>query len=136
DLDSRTISGYEALLRWQHPEHGQVGPLDFIPLAEETGLIVPLGKWVLAEACRRGTSLHAELGRAVQMSVNVSARQLQHPDFVGHVEEALESSGFPPACLTLELTETVLLSSGDRVEQQLAALKAMGISLALDDFGT
>ncbi len=136
DLDSRTISGYEALLRWQHPEHGQVGPLDFIPLAEETGLIVPLGKWVLAEACRRGTSLHAELGREVQMSVNVSARQLQHPDFVGHVEQALESSGFPPACLTLELTETVLLSSGDRVEQQLAALKTMGISLALDDFGT
>jgi diguanylate cyclase (GGDEF)-like protein/PAS domain S-box-containing protein len=136
DLDLRTISGYEALLRWQHPEHGQVGPLDFIPLAEETGLIVPLGKWVLAEACRRGTSLHAELGREVRMSVNVSARQLQHPDFVGHVEEALESSGFPPACLTLELTETVLLSSGDRVEQQLMVLKAMGISLALDDFGT
>ncbi len=136
DLDLRTISGYEALLRWQHPEHGQVGPLDFIPLAEETGLIVPLGKWVLAEACRRGTSLHAELGREVRMSVNVSARQLQHPDFVGHVEQALESSGFPPACLTLELTETVLLSSGDRVEQQLMVLKAMGISLALDDFGT
>jgi diguanylate cyclase (GGDEF)-like protein/PAS domain S-box-containing protein len=136
DLDLRTISGYEALLRWQHPEHGQVGPLDFIPLAEETGLIVPLGKWVLAEACRRGTSLHAELGREVRMSVNVSARQLQHPDFVGHVEQALESSGFPPGCLTLELTETVLLSSGDRVEQQLMVLKAMGISLALDDFGT
>jgi diguanylate cyclase (GGDEF)-like protein/PAS domain S-box-containing protein len=136
DLDSRTISGYEALLRWQHPEHGQVGPLDFIPLAGEMGLIVPLGKWVLAEACRRGTSLHAELGREVRMSVNVSARQLQHPDFVGHVEQALESSGFPPACLTLELTETVLLSSGDSVEQQLTTLKAMGISFALDDFGT
>ena len=136
DLDSRAISGYEALLRWQHPELGQVGPLDFIPLAEETGLIVPLGKWVLAEACTRGAALHADLGRRVQMSVNVSARQLQHPDFVGHVELALEASGFPPECLTLELTETVLLSSGDAVEQQLQALKDMGISLALDDFGT
>ncbi|HEY7397073.1 MAG TPA: EAL domain-containing protein [Gaiellaceae bacterium] len=136
DLGGGAISGYEALLRWQHPELGQVGPLDFIPLAEETGLIVPLGKWVLEEACRRGTNLHAELGRAVRMSVNVSARQLQHPDFVGHVEHALRASGFSPACLTLELTETVLLSSGDSVEQQLRALKEMGISLALDDFGT
>jgi len=136
DLDSRAISGYEALLRWQHPELGQVGPLDFVPLAEETGLIVPLGKWVLAEASVRGAALHAELGREVQMSVNVSARQLQHPDFVSHVEQALETSGFPPACLTLELTETVLLSSGEAVEHQLRALKDMGISLALDDFGT
>ncbi|HST18551.1 MAG TPA: GGDEF and EAL domain-containing protein [Gaiellaceae bacterium] len=136
DLDTRSISGYEALLRWEHPEHGRIPPLDFIPLAEETGLIVPLGRWVLADACRRGIDLHAELGRPVRMSVNVSARQLQHPDFVEHVEQALESSGFPAECLTLELTETVLLSSGDRVEQQLSALKEMGIMLALDDFGT
>jgi diguanylate cyclase (GGDEF)-like protein/PAS domain S-box-containing protein len=136
DLGARTISGYEALLRWQHPELGQVGPLDFIPLAEETGLIVPLGKWVLAEACRRGADLQAELERQVRMSVNVSARQLQHPDFVDHVEQALQSSGFPAGCLTLELTESVLLSSGDRVEQQLRSLKEMGIMLALDDFGT
>ncbi len=136
DLGARAISGYEALLRWQHPEFGVVGPLEFIPLAEETGLIVPLGKWVLAEACRRGEALHSELARPVRMSVNVSARQLQHPEFVEHVEQALASSGFPPACLTLELTETVLLSSGDGVEQQLTALKRMGISLALDDFGT
>ena len=82
---------------------------------------------MLADACLRGVGLHAELGRPVRMSVNVSARQLQHPDFVEHVEQALESSGFPAACLTLELTETVLLSSGDRVEQQLKALKEMGI---------
>ena len=136
DLDSRSISGYEALLRWQHPEHGQISPLDFIPLAEETGLIVPLGQWVLSEACRRGATLHDELGRPVRMSVNVSARQLQHPAFVDHVQEALRESGFPPECLTLELTESVLLSSGDRVEQQLHVLKQMGIMLALDDFGT
>ena len=136
DLGSRSISGYEALLRWEHPVHGRIAPLDFIPLAEETGLIVPLGRWVLVDACRRGVDLHADLGRPVRMSVNVSARQLQHPDFVGHVEQALQSSGFPAASLTLELTETVLLASGDRVEQQLRSLKDMGISLALDDFGT
>ena len=136
DLDSRSISGYEALLRWEHPVHGRIAPLDFIPLAEETGLIVPLGRWVLDDACRRGVDLHADLGRPVRMSVNVSARQLQHPDFVGHVEQALQSSGFPAGSLTLELTETVLLASGDRVEQQLRSLKDMGISLALDDFGT
>jgi diguanylate cyclase (GGDEF)-like protein/PAS domain S-box-containing protein len=136
ELDTRAISGYEALLRWEHPELGRIAPLDFIPLAEETGLIVPLGRWVLAEACRRGTVLHAELGRSVRMSVNVSARQLQHPEFLDHVEAALSSPGFPAECLTLELTESVLLSSGDRVEQQLHALKSMGIMLALDDFGT
>jgi diguanylate cyclase (GGDEF)-like protein/PAS domain S-box-containing protein len=136
DLDTRTISGYEALLRWQHPELGRIAPLDFIPLAEETGLIVPLGQWVLSEACRHGAVLHTELGRPVRMSANVSARQLQHPAFVDHVRQALDESSFPPECLTLELTESVLLSSGDRVEQQLQVLKEMGIMLALDDFGT
>ncbi|HZO33453.1 MAG TPA: EAL domain-containing protein [Gaiellaceae bacterium] len=136
ELESRSISGYEALLRWEHPQLGRIPPLDFIPLAEDTGLIVPLGRWVLLEACSRGAVLHDLLGRPVRMSVNVSARQLQHPEFLDHVEEALSSSGFPAECLTLELTETVLLSSGDRVEQQLQALKAMGIMLALDDFGT
>ena len=136
ELETRSISGYEALLRWEHPELGRVAPLDFIPLAEDTGLIVPLGRWVLVEACGRGAVLHQVLGRPVRMSVNVSARQLQHPEFLDHVEEALASSCFPAECLTLELTESVLLSSGDRVEQQLQALKSMGIMLALDDFGT
>ena len=128
--------GYEALLRWQHPTEGTIAPLEFIPLAEESGLIVPLGEWVLAEACRYGAALQAELGREVGMAVNVSARQLEHPDFIRHVEQALADSGFPPRCLTLELTESVLLASGDHTEQRLAALKASGISLALDDFGT
>lgn len=136
DLEAYEISGYEALLRWQHPTEGTIAPLEFIPLAEESGLIIPLGEWVLAEACRYGAILQAELGRAVGMAVNVSARQLEHPDFVCHVEQALADSGFPPHCLTLELTESVLLASGDHTEQRLAALKASGISLALDDFGT
>jgi diguanylate cyclase (GGDEF)-like protein/PAS domain S-box-containing protein len=136
DLEAHEISGYEALLRWQHPAEGQVEPLEFIPLAEESGLIVPLGKWVLEEACRYGARLHAETGRRTRMSVNVSARQLQHPDFTSHVESALERSGFPADCLTLELTESVLLASGEHIGQRLAALKAQGIMLALDDFGT
>jgi diguanylate cyclase (GGDEF)-like protein/PAS domain S-box-containing protein len=136
DLEAHEISGYEALLRWQHPVQGEVAPLEFIPLAEESGLIVPLGKWVLEEACRYGAKLQADTGRRTRMSVNVSARQLQHPDFTTHVEDALDASGFPPDCLTLELTESVLLASGEHIGQRLAALKAHGIMLALDDFGT
>ncbi len=135
DLEAHDITGYEALVRWQHPTEGQIGPLEFIPLAEETGLIVPLGEWVLNEACARGAALQRELAREVQMAVNVSARQLQHPDFVQHVRRALERSGFPAHRLTLELTESVL-ASGEHVERELAALKEMGIMLALDDFGT
>jgi diguanylate cyclase (GGDEF)-like protein/PAS domain S-box-containing protein len=134
DLDEYGITGYEALLRWQHPSRGLIAPLDFIPLAEETGLIVPLGRWVLIEACAYGKVLYDERND-IRMAVNVSARQLQHPDFVDHVQEALDESGFPPHCLILELTETVLLASGDRIDQQLGVLKEMGIRLALDDFG-
>ncbi len=136
NLEAYEIDGYEALLRWRHPTEGVIAPLEFIPLAEESGLIVPLGKWVLAEACRYGAMLQRDIGREIGMAVNVSARQLQHPDFVSHVEEALSDAGFPPHCLTLELTESVLLASGQHTEQRLAALKASGISLALDDFGT
>ena len=136
DLVAHEITGYEALLRWKHPHEGVVAPLEFIPLAEESGLIVPLGKWVLEEACRYGVALHEEMGRETRMSVNVSARQLQHPDFAGHVDEALEKSGFPAHCLTLELTESVLLATGEQTGLRLAALKSRGITFALDDFGT
>ena len=136
DLPAHEITGYEALLRWQHPTEGVIAPLEFIPLAEESGLIVPLGKWVLSEACRYGVILSREMGREIRMSVNVSARQLQHPEFIGHVDEALAESGFPPRCLTLELTETVLLAAGEHTGLWLAALKERGITLALDDFGT
>jgi diguanylate cyclase (GGDEF)-like protein/PAS domain S-box-containing protein len=136
DLETHTISGYEALVRWQHPTEGELSPLEFIPLAEETGLIIPIGNWVLAEACARGAHLLAEHGRNVRMSVNVSARQFQHPDFVSHLERVLEESGFPPDCLMLELTETVLLTSGAVLEQRLSTLKQIGVTLALDDFGT
>jgi EAL domain-containing protein (putative c-di-GMP-specific phosphodiesterase class I) len=136
DLEAHEIVGYEALLRWEHPTEGRVAPLEFIPLAEESGLIVPLGRWVLEEACRYGVILQEEMGREIRMCVNVSARQLQHPDFIDHVEAAFTEAGFPPRCLTLELTESVLLASGEQTGQRLEGLKSRGITLALDDFGT
>ena len=135
-LEPLEVVGLEALLRWQHPEQGEVAPLDFIPLAEESGLIVPIGRWVLREACMYASRLRASLGRDLEIAVNVSARQLQHPEFVEHVDSALGWSELPAHLLTLELTESVLVAAGERVEQRLNALKARGVKLALDDFGT
>jgi diguanylate cyclase (GGDEF)-like protein/PAS domain S-box-containing protein len=136
NLDPFEVVGLEALLRWQHPTLGEVPPLDFIPLAEESGLIVQIGRWVLLEACFYASRLRQLLGRDLEIAVNVSARQLQHPEFLEHVESALERADLPPHLLTLELTESVLVASGERAEQQLAMLKDRGVKLALDDFGT
>src|SRR5262249_24998683 len=95
-----------------------------------------IGRWVLREACMYASRLRASLGRDVEIAVNVSARQLQHPDFVGHVDAALAWSELPPELLTLELTESVLVAAGERGGQKLGGLKARGVKLALDDFGT
>jgi diguanylate cyclase (GGDEF)-like protein/PAS domain S-box-containing protein len=136
NLEPFEVTGLEALLRWQHPTRGETPPLEFIPLAEESGLIVPIGRWVLQEACFYASRLRELLGRDLAMAVNVSARQLQHPEFVDHVDSALERAALPAHLLTLELTESVLVAAGERVEQQLDQLKARGVRLALDDFGT
>ena len=136
DLDRSEITGYEALVRWEHPTLGELPPGDFIPLAEETGLIVGLGEWVLMEACMEATNLHRLHGRPLHMSVNVSARQLHHPDFFRHVSRALDSSALIPRLLTLELTESTLLASDERVARTLQKIKDLGVVLALDDFGT
>jgi diguanylate cyclase (GGDEF)-like protein/PAS domain S-box-containing protein len=136
DLDRSEITGYEALVRWEHPSLGELPPGEFIPLAEETGLIVSLGEWVLMEACTEATNLHRLHGRPLHMSVNVSARQLHHPDFYRHVCRALDASALMPGLLTLELTESTLLASDERVAQTLARIKELGVVLALDDFGT
>jgi diguanylate cyclase (GGDEF)-like protein len=136
DLDRNAITGYEALVRWEHPTAGELPPGEFIPLAEETGLIVRLGEWVLTEACTEATNLHRLHGRPVHMAVNVSARQLHHPDFFRHVSRALDSSALMPNLLTLELTESTLLTSDDRVARTLQKIKDLGVVLALDDFGT
>jgi diguanylate cyclase (GGDEF)-like protein/PAS domain S-box-containing protein len=134
-LPSESTEGYEALLRWQHPELGELQPLEFIPLAEECGLIVPIGRWVLRAACLHAARVSRDAGKPLEIAVNVSARQLQHPDFVVHVEEALAASGLPPSQLVLEITESVLIDTGD-VEHRLGKLKEQGVQIALDDFGT
>jgi diguanylate cyclase (GGDEF)-like protein/PAS domain S-box-containing protein len=136
DLNRNEIIGYEALVRWEHPTLGELPPLDFIPLAEETGLIVGLGEWVLSEACMEATRLCRLHGRPMQMSVNVSARQLHHADFYRHVTRALDTSALLPGLLTLELTESTLLASDERVARTLERIKELGVVLALDDFGT
>jgi diguanylate cyclase (GGDEF)-like protein/PAS domain S-box-containing protein len=136
DLERNRIMGYEALVRWEHPNAGELPPAEFIPLAEETGLIVGLGEWVLAEACTEATRLSQLHHRPMQMSVNVSARQLHHPDFLRHVLRALDASGLTPGLLTLELTESTLLASDERVAGTLQMIKELGVVLALDDFGT
>jgi diguanylate cyclase (GGDEF)-like protein/PAS domain S-box-containing protein len=136
DLDRNRIVGYEALVRWEHPTAGELPPGEFIPLAEETGLIVGLGDWVLTEACTEATRLCRLHGRPMQMSVNVSARQLHNPEFLRHVRRALDTSALMPSLLTLELTESTLLASDERVAQTLRTIKELGVVLALDDFGT
>ena len=130
--------GVEALLRWNHPERGVVPPLQFIPLAEETGLIVPIGLWVLREACRQGVILHQRFPRtdSLTMSVNLSAKQLQTESIVSDVAEALEFSGLDPATLVLEITETVMMTDSDIAIARLNELKELGVRIALDDFGT
>jgi diguanylate cyclase (GGDEF)-like protein/PAS domain S-box-containing protein len=136
DLDLHQIIGYEALVRWEHPAAGELPPAEFIPLAEETGLIVGLGEWVLTEACTEATRLCRLHGRPMHMSVNVSARQLHDSDFFRHVSRALDSSALMPGLLTLELTESTLLASDERVAETLERIKELGVVLALDDFGT
>jgi len=135
ELATGEVGGYEALLRWEHPLHGMLPPAEFIPLAEGSGSIVPIGAFVLREACLHAARLGAEYDRPLEMAVNVSARQLQHPDFVQHVEDALGFSGLEPERLVLEITESVVLDTGD-VEERLAMLREKGIKIALDDFGT
>ena len=131
--------GVEALLRWHHPAHGAVSPATFVPLAEATGLIVPLGRWVLAEACRQvaGWAVpHEPDDLPLTLTVNVSGRQLQDPGFVGDVEAALAASGLAPGRLVLEITETAIMQDTAATLARLAALKALGVRLAIDDFGT
>ena len=131
-------SGVEALLRWHHPERGMVGPDTFIPLAEEMGLIVPIGRWVLREACRQARQMQTLLPAEppLSMSVNLSVKQLQHSDIVGDVRDALAESGLAAESLTLEITETVLMTETDLAVQRLLELKSLGVRLAMDDFGT
>ena len=136
-LRDRKLQGFEALVRWNHPERGQLEPATFIPVAEETGLIVPLGNWVLAEACRQMREWKSiRDSGSLGMSVNVSSLQFSHPDFVSHVGLALQAAEMKPAQLTLEVTESVLMAGIENAVATLNALRQMGVQLSIDDFGT
>jgi diguanylate cyclase (GGDEF)-like protein/PAS domain S-box-containing protein len=134
ELSTGQITGVEALVRWQHPERGLVPPNDFIPLAEETGLIRPLGQWLLERACEQAVEWQRQ--GPLSLSVNISACQLRQPGFVEDVQRALEKTGIEPSSLTLEMTESVLLEHSVENLTTLERLKEAGVRLALDDFGT
>jgi EAL domain-containing protein (putative c-di-GMP-specific phosphodiesterase class I) len=127
-----SIAGYEALLRWNHPQLGWISPAELIPLAEETGLISPLGHWVIQTACREAASWESSLN----VSVNLSPAQFRQPGLVKSVADVLASTGLAAARLELELTESVLIDNADQALATLHRLKALGVTVALDDFGT
>jgi len=135
NLDDLSVVGVEALLRWNHPTLGVVSPDEFIPLLETSGHIVQVGRTVLVKACQQMAAWHAR-GSKLGVSVNVSARQLDHNIVVDHVREALELSGLEPGMLTLEVTETALMSNPEATARRLHELKAIGVLIAIDDFGT
>jgi EAL domain-containing protein (putative c-di-GMP-specific phosphodiesterase class I) len=138
DLDSQSIVGFEALVRWMHPEHGLLLPDQFIPLAEETGAIVPLGRWVLRTACLEALQWQRDStsGEPLSLSVNVSMRELASPDFVDAVAATLEQTSFPADRLQLELTESVLMEALEPIRGRINAVRALGITVCIDDFGT
>jgi diguanylate cyclase (GGDEF)-like protein/PAS domain S-box-containing protein len=133
--DQRCI-GAEALVRWAHPERGLLTPDQFIDLAEESGLIVPIGRWVIEDACRRSRVWRAEHGPAFAVSVNLSGRQLSNPEMAEQVTAALGHTGADPAALCFEITENVLMDDVDATISAIAALKSLGVTLSIDDFGT
>jgi diguanylate cyclase (GGDEF)-like protein len=138
DFKSRTIGGIEALVRWEHPTRGLVPPLEFIGVAEDTGLIVGLGRWVLGEACRQTQEWRARSPETSELwvSVNLSTRQLLEPDLVVQVRDVLEETGLEPSALILELTEGSLMQDVGKTAEKLQGLKQLGVRLAIDDFGT
>jgi diguanylate cyclase (GGDEF)-like protein/PAS domain S-box-containing protein len=136
-IETEAILGAEALVRWQHPDLGLVPPLDFIPIAEQTGLILDLGRWVLREACREAATWHAAGGGpAPSVAVNVTGSQLRQPSFTQDVRDALDDTGLSPDRLVIEMTESALIEDADESVLRLEQLHDLGVSLAIDDFGT
>jgi len=138
ELESGRVHGFEALLRWHHPKRGVILPLDFVPLAEQTGLIIPIGRWVLQEACRhaRGWQETFPAAAGLRISVNLSAEQLGHPRIVEEVRTALQTAGLAPPCLSLEISERVLMESVESSTTALGQLRGLNVELHMDDFGT
>jgi diguanylate cyclase (GGDEF)-like protein len=136
DISNRQLVGMEALLRWMHHDLGMVSPAEFIPLAEETGLIVPIGRWVLRTASRQLHRWHVDGFEWLRMAVNIANRQLREPDFVSDVQEILDETGLDPSRLELEVTETSVMKNDQKTLEALQELRKIGVRLAVDDFGT
>jgi EAL domain-containing protein (putative c-di-GMP-specific phosphodiesterase class I)/ActR/RegA family two-component response regulator len=136
DLYSGEICGAEALIRWQHPVRGLVPPNDFIPLAEESGIILPIGEWVLREACRQAAYWQSEGLPALTVAVNLSARQCRQENIVEIIAQALQDAALEPKWLQIEVTESMVMQNLDTAESVLRRIKALGVTLAMDDFGT
>jgi len=137
-LHTGRLAGFEALVRWNHPRRGLVYPTDFIPVAEETGLIVPIGQWVLNQACTqiREWQINSPSHRSLSLSVNLSARQVAQPDLLERIKEALETSKLNPHCLKLEITESVVMENAEAAALMFKQLRSLGVQLSIDDFGT
>jgi diguanylate cyclase (GGDEF)-like protein len=132
------VEGFEALLRWKPPDSDLVPPGVFIPVAEQSGLIVPISDWVLTKACQEALKWHHQYpdGPLLYVSINVSAKYFSHPGFIGHVRKALETTGIPPQCVKIELTESVAMNDAPSTEETMSQLRALGVKLSIDDFGT
>lgn len=133
---SGVITGFEALVRWEHPTKGLMPPFDFIPLAEETGLIIPLGEFIMRAACRFGNSLKKKAKTKIRVAVNISARQLMQEDFLQRVEKIMREENYSPDALEFEITESILMESLEENIEKIKELRSMGIHISLDDFGT
>jgi predicted signal transduction protein with EAL and GGDEF domain len=131
-----TLDSLEALLAWNNPRFGRVGAARFIPIAEESGMIIPIGAWVLREVCRQVAEWHARDYPALRVAINVSMLQFARPDFVETVSRALTGSGVPPQCIELELTESIIMRDVEASVRRMTALREVGVSIAIDDFGT
>ncbi len=136
DLRAGTLQGFEALVRWQHPERGLLAPAEFIAVAEETGLVVPIGAWVFEQACRQLVIWQGWSKVPLTMAVNLSGVQVSDPDLVPNLRDALSRSGADPGAITLEITESVLMQDAEEVMSVLQALRASGVRMSVDDFGT
>ena len=136
EMTTGRVSEFEALIRWRHPIHGLVGPKEFVGVAEETGLIIPIGKWILEESCRQTAEWQRRFGTKLSVSVNLSAKQLMHPNLTSHVKDILLETGLEPRQLKLEVTESTVMEHSDRSLKVLQDLDRLGINLSTDDFGT